>query len=137
MLIELDHHSGVPIYRQIIEQIRKSIMAGELGEGAQLETVRDMAGRLKVNPMTVSKAYSILEIEKLVERKRGVGLFVARGERLEVDNAKREMVERAMEKAAMTVMQIGGDEEEAVKIFREQIIKFKIKNSKLKKEKRQ
>ena len=127
MLIELDHHSGVPIYRQIIDQIRKSIMAGELGEGEQLETVRDMAGRLKVNPMTVSKAYSILEMEKLVERKRGVGLFVGQVDSPDVDSAKKEMIDEAMRQAAMTVMQLGGDEDEAIEMFREHFNKSKEK----------
>ena len=127
MLIELDHHSGVPIYRQIIDQIRQAIVAGELAAGVQLETVRDLAGRLKVNPMTVSKAYSILEMEKLVDRKRGIGLFVAEGEKEEVDLAKKEMVGQVMQKAAMTVLQLGADEEEAIKIFREELLKLKRK----------
>ncbi len=78
MLLEIDHHSGVPIYRQIIRQIRQQIMTGGLKEGDQLETVRNLAARLKVNPMTISKAYSFLEAEGLVERKRGIGLFVAK-----------------------------------------------------------
>ncbi len=81
MLVEIDTHSGVPIYRQVIEQIRRQIMTGQLAEGGQLPTVRDLAKRLKVNPMTVSKAYSLLEIEGLVERRRGVGLFVAKLDR--------------------------------------------------------
>ncbi len=127
MLIELDHHSGVPIYRQIIDQIRHAIIAGELGEGEQLETVRELAGRLKVNPMTVSKAYSMLEMEKLVERRRGIGLFAAKVDGPDVDVAKREMVAQAMDQAAMTVIQLGCDEEEAVRMFREQIKKLRIK----------
>ena len=78
MLLEIDHHSGVPIYRQVIEQIRRQIMAGQLTEGQQLDSVRDLAGRLRVNPMTISKAYALLEVEGLAERRRGIGLFVAR-----------------------------------------------------------
>jgi GntR family transcriptional regulator len=67
MLFEIDTHSGVPIFRQIIDQIRKQITTGLLPEGRQLETVRDLAARLKVNPMTISKAYSLLEAEGLLD----------------------------------------------------------------------
>ncbi|MBN2591295.1 MAG: GntR family transcriptional regulator, partial [Sedimentisphaerales bacterium] len=62
MLLEIDHHSGQPIYRQVIDQIRQQIMAGQLREGEQLVTVRDLAGQLRVNPMTISKAYALLEV---------------------------------------------------------------------------
>ena len=63
MLLDIDTHSGVPIYRQIMDQIRSQILTGELPEARQLDTVRELARRLKVNPMTISKAYSFLEAE--------------------------------------------------------------------------
>jgi GntR family transcriptional regulator len=77
MLLQIDHHSGVPIYRQVIDQVRHQIMANHLKEGDQLTPVRDLSMELKVNPMTISKAYSLLEAQGLVERRRGIGLFVA------------------------------------------------------------
>jgi len=77
MLLVLDHHSGVPIYRQIMDQIREQILAGLLKEGEQIITVRELAAQLNVNPMTISKAYSAMETEGVLERRRGVGLFVA------------------------------------------------------------
>ena len=77
MLLQIDHHSGVPIYRQVIDQVRHQIMAGQLKEGDQLTPVRDLSVELKVNPMTISKAYSLLEAQGLVDRRRGIGLFVA------------------------------------------------------------
>ena len=77
MLLQIDHHSGQPIYRQVIDQIRRQVMAGQLREGEQLPSVRDLAAQLRVNPMTISKAYSLLEMEGLLDRRRGVGLFVA------------------------------------------------------------
>ena len=78
MLLQIDHHSGQPIYRQVTEQVRRQILAGQLGEGEQLVSVRDLAAQLKVNPMTISKAYGLLEAEGLLQRRRGIGLFVAR-----------------------------------------------------------
>ena len=77
MIFEIDTHSGIPIYKQLMNQITQGIMAGQLDAGDQLPTVRELAARLNVNPMTVSKAYSFLEASDLVTRQRGVGLFVA------------------------------------------------------------
>jgi GntR family transcriptional regulator len=117
MLVEIDTHSGVPIYRQVIEQIRRQIMTGQLGEGGQLPTVRDLAGRLKVNPMTVSKAYSLLEIEGLVERRRGVGLFVAKLSKRQKERITKEMLEGIVKKAAITAVQLGVSEQEVKEVL--------------------
>ncbi len=117
MLVEIDTHSGVPIYRQVIEQIRRQIMTGRLGEGGQLPTVRDLAKRLKVNPMTVSKAYSLLEIADLVERRRGVGLFVAKLSKRQKERITKEMLEGIVKKAAITAVQLGVSEQEAKEVL--------------------
>jgi len=66
-----------PIYRQIMEQLRRLIASGQLVAGEALPSVRDVAGRHAVNPMTVSRAYSLLETEGLLERQRGKGMVVA------------------------------------------------------------
>ena len=114
MLLEIDHHSGVPIYRQIMRQIRRQIMTDELNQGDQLETVRDLAACLKVNPMTVSKAYSFLEAENLLERKRGVGLFIAKVKKSQLTQIKAELFDSIIDKAAITAIQLGVTEEEAI-----------------------
>ncbi len=118
-MFDIDIRSGVPIYRQIIEQVRKLIMTGELAEGDQLETVRKLAKSLNINPMTVSKAYSLLEGEGLVERRRGVGLFVARIRESKKDKARREMLEEILRKAAAAAVQLGVSEERSVELFSE------------------
>ena len=118
-IFDIDIRSGVPIYRQIIEQVRKLIMTGELAQGDQLETVRKLAKSLNVNPMTVSKAYSLLEGEGLVERRRGVGLFVARIRESRKDKARREMLEEILRKAAAAAVQLGVSEEKSVELFSE------------------
>ncbi|HEX8522402.1 MAG TPA: GntR family transcriptional regulator [Tepidisphaeraceae bacterium] len=69
-------NSGVPIYRQIVEQIRAQVAGGRLEEGVFLPSVRQVAEELAVNPMTISKAYSILEREGTVELIRGQGMRV-------------------------------------------------------------
>ena len=70
MLITIDHHSGVPVYRQLMDQIKFHIASGLLKPGDQLPTTRVLSGELEINPMTISKAYSFLEMEGLVERRR-------------------------------------------------------------------
>src|SRR3954447_5029308 len=68
--------SGVPIYRQLADQVRARVLGGRLAVGAFLPSVRQVAEHLQVNPMTVSKAYSLLEREGVVELVRGQGMRV-------------------------------------------------------------
>lgn len=68
--------SGVPIYRQLMEQLRSQMAGGTVRPGEMLPSVRTVAEQLEVNPMTVSKAYSLLEREGLVELVRGQGMRV-------------------------------------------------------------
>jgi GntR family transcriptional regulator len=75
--ISLDHHSGVPIYRQIISQILYAIARGELEAGAQLPTVRQLSVELSVNPNTVLKAYKELEIRGNLATQQGTGTFIS------------------------------------------------------------
>lgn len=117
MLLEIDHHGGVPIYRQVIEQVRRQIMAGQLGEGQQLDSVRDLAAQLRVNPMTISKAYALLEIEGLVERRRGIGLFVASVRERQKDKTKAKLLEEILKKAAVMAVQFEIPEEEAARML--------------------
>jgi len=127
MLLELDHHSGIPIFRQVIGQIRQQIMTGILAQDDQLETVRDLAARLKVNPMTISKAYSFLEAEGLVARRRGVGLFVAQVKTTKRQQIKRELLNNVMEKAVVCALQFGVSETEAIDLLKQ---RYRLHNSK-------
>ncbi len=128
MLLELDHHSGVPIYRQVIRQIRQQIMTDGLKHPDQLETVRDLAARLKVNPMTISKAYSFLEAEGLVERKRGIGLFVAKVRKSQRDQIRAKLLNSIVSKAAITAIQLGVSEGEAIESLRRHYKEYNSKN---------
>lgn len=73
---KLDPKSGVPFYRQIIDQIRYGVASGNLALGEQLPTVRALAVALKVNLNTVSKAYRELEIQNVLETQQGTGTFI-------------------------------------------------------------
>jgi len=72
----LDLHSGVPVYRQIMDQVVGGIAAGALSEGDQLPTVRQLAVDLSVNPNTVIRAYRELEIRGVLDTQQGTGTFI-------------------------------------------------------------
>ncbi len=76
-MIRIDPRSPTPIYRQVVDQVRRMVVTGELAAGDQIERVANLAAREKVNPMTVSKAYSALVDQGVLERRRGIGLLVA------------------------------------------------------------
>lgn len=73
----LNPQSGTPIYRQLVEQIRRLVAGGQLKAGDDLPSVRELALEHAVNPMTISKAYSLLEAEGLLLRQRGKPMQVA------------------------------------------------------------
>ncbi len=130
MILEIDYHSGVPIYRQVVRQMQRLILAGALPEGQQVESVRDLSERLKVNPMTVSKAYSLLEREEFLERRRGVGLFVAKLGTRQKELQSRAILEELLGKAAAAAVQMGTKPQEAMAVFMEQYKKSQSKAEK-------
>lgn len=73
----LDQTSGVPVYRQIIDQVRGGIASGALAAGYQLPTVRQLAVDLEINPNTVVRAYRELELGGLLETQQGTGTFIS------------------------------------------------------------
>jgi GntR family transcriptional regulator len=73
----LETRSGVPTYLQLVQQVRQAVRLGILRPGDQLPTVKDVVARLTINPNTVLRAYRQLDLEGLVEGRRGVGTFVA------------------------------------------------------------
>jgi GntR family transcriptional regulator len=91
----LDPHSGVPVYRQIIDQVTGGMAAGALGAGDQLPTVRQVAVDLEINPNTVVRAYRELEIRGVLETQQGTGTFISH------QKVKRDDVERQRQLAQL------------------------------------
>jgi GntR family transcriptional regulator len=85
----LDIQSGVPVYRQIIDQVQAGIATGALGSGHQLPTVRQMAVDLAINPNTVLRAYRELEIRGVLETQQGTGTFISH-RKVEQNHSERE-----------------------------------------------
>lgn len=75
--LKLDLRTGVPVYRQIIDQVRTGVAAGTLTAGDQLPTVRQLAVDLAINPNTVLRAYRELELGGMIETHQGTGTFIS------------------------------------------------------------
>lgn len=94
----LDPRTGIPFYRQVIDQIKFGIASGKLEVGEQLPTVRALAVDLKVNLNTVSKAYKELEIQQILETQLGTGTFISKsGFTLSEKEKKKKLDQIAME----------------------------------------
>jgi GntR family transcriptional regulator len=85
----LDSHSGVPVFRQIIDQVQAGIATGTLRYGDQLPTVRQVSVDLEINPNTVLRAYREMEIRGIVDTQQGMGTFIA-SRKIEQSKAERE-----------------------------------------------
>lgn len=107
--------SPVPIYRQIVEQLRRQVAGGQCRPGDELPSVRALAQQHAINPMTVSKAYSLLEAEGLLERRRGLGMVVAAAGASAASPA--ELLRPALQSAAQQARQLGLDADTALALF--------------------
>jgi GntR family transcriptional regulator len=85
----LDSHSGVPVYRQLIDQVQAGLASGKLAGGVQLPTVRQVAVELAINPNTVLRAYRELEIRGVLDSQQGTGTFIAE-RKAKPDDAERD-----------------------------------------------
>lgn len=121
MFLSIDPSSGVPIYRQIVEQIRLSIARGALREGDRLPSVRQLALDVKVNPTTIVKAYSELEHAGVIHTRRGMGTFVAKGE-VEVDGRAQEArLRRMAERLALEATHFGWPRRRVIELLEDRL----------------
>jgi GntR family transcriptional regulator len=118
-LFILNPQSGTPIYRQILEQVRRMVASGQLEPGAELPSVRELALRHAVNPMTISRAYGLLEAEGLLERNRGKPMTVAAQPRAHAQLPRRlEQIEPQIDHLVLSARQLQLTEAEVVKALR-------------------
>lgn len=126
MLVNIDPGDSRPLYRQIVDEVRRALVAGELRPDDPLPSVRDLAAQLVINPRTVRQAYGELEQEGVIYVKRGLGTFVAPGVHLGMEERRavaRRVAKRALLEArrsgfgAMelmrTIAELAEEEEEA------------------------
>jgi GntR family transcriptional regulator len=91
---KLDPHSGVPVYRQIIDQVQAGLASGTLARGDQLPTVRQVAVDLEINPNTVLRAYRELEIRGVLDTQQGTGTFISERPVAENDSERARKLEQ-------------------------------------------
>lgn len=118
MLLRLDRHSGVPVYRQIQDQIRFLVASGILAPGEELPSTRALAAELGLNPMTVSKAYAWLEREGVLERRPGLALVVRAQPAKTRESVRRAELAAELRSAVFAAEKLGFTVEEAAALFR-------------------
>ena len=117
--VQINTGSPEPIYRQLIEQVRRRVAAGQLKAGDEIPSVRELAQALAVHPMTISKAYSMLEMEGVLERRRGLSMVVAAQHQRAQPTADRiELLRPSLERAAAEARQLGLPKAQALQLFK-------------------
>ena len=119
MLIVINPHSGVPAYRQIVDQVRLQVASGVLAPNDELPSTRELSATLSLNPMTISKAYSLLEHDGVLERRRGQTLTVRARDADTVQAQRIDQLRRVLAEPAAVARQLGVSPSQAAKIFRE------------------
>lgn len=117
MRFSIQPSAAEPIYRQIVEQVRRHVTSGQWRAGDELPSVRALALEHAINPMTVSKAYSLLEAAGLLERRRGMGMVVAAVKPAGRTSQRLALLEPALRAAAQQARQLGLPEKDALALF--------------------
>jgi len=118
-LLSIDLHNGVPAYRQIMDQIKLQIATGLLPPGSELPSTRALSAELALNPMTISKAYGLLEHDGVLERRRGQTLIVRERPAAAQQTARLAPLRQHLTAAAHLAKQLDVPPAQAVKLFRE------------------
>lgn len=119
-LFILKPHSGVPLYRQLSEQIRRMVASGQLAPGTELPSIRELALKHAINPMTVSKVYTLLEAEGLLERHRGKPMTVAARTQARAPRADRmKELDPHLENMVLAARQLELDADDVVEALRD------------------
>ena len=112
MKIIINNASMIPVYEQLMDQIKQGIINGELKEGEALPSVRNLAGELKISALTVKKAYDKLEEEGFTVTVHGKGSYVAATDKQLAIEARRKAVEDEFSLAVNKALSVGMEEEE-------------------------
>jgi len=120
ILFSIQPSSGIPIYKQIVDQVNRLVISGFLKPGDEIPSVRQVASNFEVNPMTISKAYSLLEATGILERVRGKGMIVATNQEGDQSLKKRlEMIQPSLKEVAIQANQLGLPKEKVIKAFKQ------------------
>ena len=118
MHIILNHSSMVPIYEQLMEQIKSDIIQSELKEGEALPSVRTLAGELRISALTVKKAYDKLEEEGFVTTVHGKGTYVSASDKQLALEARQKVIEDDFDKVIDRALSMGRKKEEISEVVK-------------------
>jgi GntR family transcriptional regulator len=118
---QIDPHSGIPVYRQMMDQVKYYIASGTLRPGSQLPSIRELAETLAVNPTTVVKAYTELEHEKVIEMRHGKGAFVADGALGMTARDREKALRRLARQLAVESAQMGAPINQVLRVVGEEL----------------
>jgi len=121
----VDPSSGVPIYLQILNQVKRAAASGMLKPGDQMPSVRELATELTVNPNTIAKAYRELERDGVIKTVRGVGTFVAETEVKIVHEERVKVIYNAIDKVLVEAHYLGFNENEVRQFIDDRIREWK------------
>ncbi len=123
--LQINPNSGVPVYRQVMEQIKYYVASGLLAPGAQLPSIRSLATSLAVNPTTIVKAYTELQHADVVEMKQGKGAFVSESAGALSEVQLREALKQLARQLAVEAAQMGASTELVMKVVQEELKKVR------------
>ena len=118
MHIILNHSSMVPIYEQLMEQIKSDIIQSELKEGEALPSVRTLAGELRISALTVKKAYDKLEEEGFVTTVHGKGTYVSASDKQLALEARQKAIDDDFDKVIDRALSMGMKKEEISEVVK-------------------
>jgi DNA-binding transcriptional regulator YhcF (GntR family) len=111
---------GVPIFAQIAERLSDEIAEGTLAEGARVPSTNELAAFYRINPATAAKGINVLTDDGLIEKRRGIGMFVAAGAQSRLlDERRRRFAKRFVEPLVVEATRLGIDEDALVSLIRE------------------
>jgi GntR family transcriptional regulator len=123
--LQINPNSGVPVYRQVMDQIKYYVASGLLAPGAQLPSIRSLATSLAVNPTTVVKAYTELQHGGIVEMKQGKGAFVAESAGALSEAQLRDALKQLARQLAVEAAQMGASAEMVMRVVQEELQKVR------------
>lgn len=118
MDLDIDSRDALPIYAQIVDQVRQLVGRGALARGERLPSVRDLAVRLRVNRNTVAKAYAHLEGDGVLETRKGEGTFVAAAPRWSQQRSRHEL-QPAVDRLVAEAARLGVSGQDLIELVRE------------------
>jgi GntR family transcriptional regulator len=119
--LQIDPHSGVPVYRQVMNQVRYYVASGVLEAGGQLPSIRSLATKLAVNPTTIVKAYNELQHEGVIEMRHGKGVFVADGQVRMTARQKEARLRELSRQLAVEAMQMNSPHDLVLRLVNEEL----------------